>query len=45
MASTFQIDPADYLSIDYESFRDDMLELALSSQLNISNKKSSPKTG
>ena len=31
MASTFQIDPADYLSIDYESFRDDMLELALSS--------------
>jgi hypothetical protein len=30
MASTFEIDPADYLSIDYEAFRDDMLELALS---------------
>ena len=30
MASTFQIDPSDYLSIDYEAFRDDMLQLALS---------------
>ena len=28
--SDFKINPADYLSIDYESFRDDMLELALS---------------
>ena len=26
----FKINPADYLSIDYEAFRDDMLELALS---------------
>ena len=28
--SDFQIDPSDYLSIDYEAYRDDMLELALS---------------
>jgi len=28
--SDFKIDPSDYLSIDYETFRDDMLELALS---------------
>ena len=27
--SDFKIDPSDYLSIDYETFRDDMLELAL----------------
>ena len=30
MASTFEIDAADYLSIDYEAFRDDMIELVLS---------------
>ena len=30
MASTFEIDPADYLAIDYEAFRDDMIELVLS---------------
>ena len=34
MASNFQIDPSDYLSIKYESFRDDMLELALSTPAN-----------
>ena len=28
--SDFKIDPSDYLSIDYEAYRDDMLELALS---------------
>ena len=28
--SDFKIDPSDYLSIDYETYRDDMLELALS---------------
>jgi len=27
--SDFKIDPSDYLSIDYETYRDDMLELAL----------------
>ena len=30
MASTFEIDPADYLAIDYNAFRDDMIELVLS---------------
>ena len=32
--SNFKIDPSDYLSIKYESFRDDMLELALSTPAN-----------
>jgi hypothetical protein len=29
MTTTFKIDTSDYLSIDYNAFRDDMLELAL----------------
>ena len=28
--ATFEIDPADYLAIDYNAFRDDMIELVLS---------------